>query len=530
MGRSVSYPMVRRHACATVRVEAVQNLAPRVIAPETLTDLIGGLQGRGFRVLGPTVRDGAIVYDDLESARRSSRSAGPTSRSAGRYRLERRDDEARFGYAVGPHSWKQFLFPPRVRLWRRARADGGFAVEEEPLDEHAARVHRRPRLRAAGDRDPGPRLPRRPLRRPRLRGAARGRVHRRRQLLRARRRRASASRWAPARRREAGYDLALTEILDGEHRFLVEVGQRARRRGPRASCRRAPAADADLAAPRSASHGAARRRWAARSTPTDIRDLLAAQPRAPALGRGRGALPHLRQLHAWSARPASARASRTSTDLDRASTPSARASGTRASRSTTPTSTAAASAPSAQLALPAVADPQARHLARPVRQLRLRRLRPVHHLVPGRDRRHRGGARDPRERGEQCDAARLTICSRRCRSSTGCRRAEFELHRRLRRATSASREGETLFREGDAADTFYLIRHGSVALETFVPARGAVTIETIEPARWSAGRGSSRPTAGTSTRARSSLVRATRFDGACLRGKCDADPRARLRR
>ena len=35
---------------------------------------------------------------------------------------------------------------------------------------------------------------------------------------------ASASRWAPARRPSAGYDLALTEILDGEHRFLVEVG------------------------------------------------------------------------------------------------------------------------------------------------------------------------------------------------------------------------------------------------------------------------------------------------------------------
>ena len=33
-----------------------------------------------------------------------------------------------------------------------------------------------------------------------------------------------------------------------------------------------------------------------------------------------------------------------------------------------------------------------------------------------------------------------------------------------------------------------------------------------------------RPTAGTSTRARSPDVRATAFDGACLRGKCDDDP------
>ena len=50
-----------------------------------------------------------------------------------------------------------------------------------------------------------------------------------------------------------------------------------------------------------------------------------------------------------------------------------------------------------------------------------------------------------------------------------------------------------LFREGDPADTFYLVRHGSVALETFVPARGAVTIETVEAGEVSAGRGSSPP-------------------------------------
>jgi CRP/FNR family transcriptional regulator, cyclic AMP receptor protein len=87
------------------------------------------------------------------------------------------------------------------------------------------------------------------------------------------------------------------------------------------------------------------------------------------------------------------------------------------------------------------------------------------------------------------------------------------------------REGELLFRDGDEADTFYVLRHGSIALETFVPARGAVTIETLEagevvgwswlfpPHRWHFD-------------ARAlSLVRATGFDGACLRGKCESDPR-----
>jgi len=83
---------------------------------------------------------------------------------------------------------------------------------------------------------------------------------------------------------------------------------------------------------------------------------------------------------------------------------------------------------------------------------------------------------------------------------------------------------EMLFRDGDEANTFYVVRHGAVALETFVPARGSVTIETLEagevlgwswlfpPYRWHFD-------------ARAlSLVRATAFDGACLRGKCEDDP------
>jgi CRP/FNR family transcriptional regulator, cyclic AMP receptor protein len=85
-------------------------------------------------------------------------------------------------------------------------------------------------------------------------------------------------------------------------------------------------------------------------------------------------------------------------------------------------------------------------------------------------------------------------------------------------------EGAVLFREGDPADVFYALRHGSVALETFVPARGGMTIETVEsgevvgwswlfpPYRWHFDARALTP------------VRATSFDGACLRGKCDADP------
>ncbi|MBT8213051.1 MAG: 4Fe-4S dicluster domain-containing protein, partial [Acidimicrobiia bacterium] len=45
----------------------------------------------------------------------------------GTYRLTRREDDALFGYAVGPHSWKRFLHPPEVTVWQ---GDGGMT----PID------------------------------------------------------------------------------------------------------------------------------------------------------------------------------------------------------------------------------------------------------------------------------------------------------------------------------------------------------------------------------------------------------------
>src|SRR5262249_62363588 len=34
-------------------------------------------------------------------------------------------------FPVGPHSWKQFLHPPKIRLWRAERQGNGFDVIQE---------------------------------------------------------------------------------------------------------------------------------------------------------------------------------------------------------------------------------------------------------------------------------------------------------------------------------------------------------------------------------------------------------------
>ena len=99
-----------------------------VIDPVGLDALIGQLSGDGYRVVGPTVRDGAVVYDEIASV--ADLPAGWTDeQDGGTYRLQRRPDEALFGYAVGPHSWKRYLFPPRTMLWRASRSDEGVTFE-----------------------------------------------------------------------------------------------------------------------------------------------------------------------------------------------------------------------------------------------------------------------------------------------------------------------------------------------------------------------------------------------------------------
>jgi sulfhydrogenase subunit beta (sulfur reductase) len=109
-----------------------------VVTTEGLQALLDALQRRGYRVVGPTLHDQAIVYDDITSI--SDLPKGWTDeQDGGRYRLARRDDDALFGYAVGPHSWKKFLHPPVLRLWRAERnGDEVRLAPEAPSEERFA--------------------------------------------------------------------------------------------------------------------------------------------------------------------------------------------------------------------------------------------------------------------------------------------------------------------------------------------------------------------------------------------------------
>ena len=101
-----------------------------IVEREHLDQLFQGLRKQGYEVVGPTVREGVIIYDCLASS--NDLPAGWTDeQDGGKYRLKRRADSALFSYAVGPHSWKKFFHPPVQRLWHAKGNGDGFQVIPE---------------------------------------------------------------------------------------------------------------------------------------------------------------------------------------------------------------------------------------------------------------------------------------------------------------------------------------------------------------------------------------------------------------
>ncbi len=209
--------------------DVVQSALPAgasvIIERSALDGLLAAISGRGYHVVGPTLREGAIVYGDVGSS--TDLPVGWTDeQDGGTYRVKRRDDQAVFGYAVGPQSWKQFLHPPNLRLWRARRGENGEGLdileEPNPSPRYAFIGVRSCELHAIAIQDqvflPGAH--------PDLAYAAR-----REDVLFV-----AVNCGEPGGtcfcasmdtgpKAKSGYDLALTEILDGQrHEFVVEVG------------------------------------------------------------------------------------------------------------------------------------------------------------------------------------------------------------------------------------------------------------------------------------------------------------------
>lgn len=94
------------------------------------------LTEKGYQIIGPTLGEGSIIYSKLNSV--SDLPVGWTDeQEGGMYRLRKREDNALFGYTVGPHSWKNYLFPSVQHLWQAKREDNSFQIKEECTEESA---------------------------------------------------------------------------------------------------------------------------------------------------------------------------------------------------------------------------------------------------------------------------------------------------------------------------------------------------------------------------------------------------------
>lgn len=90
--------------------------------------------------------------------------------------------------------------------------------------------------------------------------------------------------------------------------------------------------------------------------------------------------------------------------------------------------------------------------------------------------------------------------------------------------TARFEPGEVIFRAGQPANTFYLVRHGRVSIELRNPSRGTITLDTVHDGEIVGWSWLVPPYLWTFDARAAEATSAVAFDGACLRGKCDADP------
>jgi ferredoxin len=193
--------------------------ADRFLSKPDLQLLIDALLARGYRVVGPKISQGAIVHEELHSIDELPR-GWTEEQSGGSYQLKRRDDDAWFGFNVGPQSWKQYLFPAEATVARAEQSRDGWLFSDAAEDPPAFAFLgvRACDLAAIGVQD-----------RTFLQGSYVDPIYRRRReqaiLIAVNCTQAASTCFCTSLgtgpRCTAGYDLALTELSGG---FVVETG------------------------------------------------------------------------------------------------------------------------------------------------------------------------------------------------------------------------------------------------------------------------------------------------------------------
>lgn len=94
------------------------------LAHKKLDDLIGYFNKQGYQVKAPAVRDDAIVYDDIDSAKEFPWGY-VDEQSPAHYKVSKTDRKEAFAWSVPVQSVKPMLFEEKEPLWKVTRDDNG---------------------------------------------------------------------------------------------------------------------------------------------------------------------------------------------------------------------------------------------------------------------------------------------------------------------------------------------------------------------------------------------------------------------
>lgn len=208
-----------------MRGDVATTFNPRVLLRDQLDGFITALGQDGREVLGPTIRDGAIQHDVVTSSRDLPVGMGD-AQAPGQYRLVPRADAAVFGFTVGAQGLKKFFHAPQEQLFTVQREGRGLRFVPTPVTVRKLALLgvRGCDLAALGVLD---RVLLEDAYQDARYAARRSDVF----IVAVHCGTSSSSCFCPSMgtgpRATQAWDLALTELLEGQHRFLLEVGSDA---------------------------------------------------------------------------------------------------------------------------------------------------------------------------------------------------------------------------------------------------------------------------------------------------------------